>query len=68
VEVGSVRLLSSAALAVACWRRAASDFRFGFGVVWVAAGGWSDREQAPSENTQASEVAIRIVFIDSENA
>jgi hypothetical protein len=61
----AARFLSSAALAVACWRRSASDFKLGFGVLWVASG-WSDREQAPSERAHPSKQTRRIVFISKK--
>lgn len=62
----SARFLSSAALAVACCRRSASDFKLGLGVVWVASG-FSEREQAPIEKAHASKMTVRIVFIGNIN-
>lgn len=55
--------LASAAFAVACCRRSASDFNFGSGVVWVEVSCLSEGEQAPVNNTQARKTDIRIVFI-----
>lgn len=62
----SARFLSSAALAVACCRRSASDFKFGLGVVWVAVSGFSEREHAPSDRAHASKMTVRIVFIGNK--
>jgi hypothetical protein len=59
----SARFLSSAALAVACCRRSASDFRLGFGVDWVASGCFSEREHAPPKKAHANKTVIIIVFI-----
>jgi hypothetical protein len=59
------RFLSSAALAVACCRRSASDFKFGLGVDCAAASGrLSEREQAPPKKAQASKITMRILFIE----
>jgi hypothetical protein len=64
VAAASARFLSSAAFAVARWRRSASDFKFGLGVVaTVASGSLSEREQAPPEKAHASKITMRIVFI-----
>jgi len=57
--------LSSAALAVACCRRSASDFKFGLEVVCTLSG-LSEREQAPPQKAHASKITARIVFIEKE--
>ena len=60
------RFLSSAALAVACCRRSASDFKFALGVVCTLSGCLSEREQAPPQKAHASKITVRIVFIEKE--